>query len=212
MARIHRGIRTARGFHVMREAASVAAIMPEPPKDGECFRIFSQGEFSALGFIRHFGDLCGVRHLTTITLVVGSKHLQALDVMRMQGKLGGADFLVGKMQANRDKMRGDRRYQYNSEFEAICKKNGWSFAVVNTHAKVYLLDTLLGHYVVESSANLNSNPWMEQYTIERSQELYAWYREIWRDMKEVADRGKEQDQRQHHRTAGTARREYPGPP
>lgn len=48
--------------------------------------------------------------------------------------------------------------------------------VVKNHSKVILLDTDKGKYVIETSSNFNENPKIEQFSFEKSAELYEFYK------------------------------------
>jgi hypothetical protein len=46
-----------------------------------------------------------------------------------------------------------------------------------------------GHYVIESSANLNTNPRIEQTAITRCEDLYWFYRDFFDGLRSI-DRGR----------------------
>ena len=159
-------------FNIMREAGQLESLDATLPKL-EVRKYISQGGFSSIAFIKFVAARTTINDLTVSTLRVGRKHLQCLDVMHQQGKLGHVVFVVGSLVKN-DSAIG-KLYKYYDDLSAVCKKNDWQIVVYNNYSKVLLMDTARGKFVVETSSNLNENPNMEQFSFEKSDELYNFY-------------------------------------
>lgn len=54
----------------------------------------------------------------------------------------------------------------------------------NNHSKVMLFDTDAGKFVIESSSNLNENPKVEQFRLEKSAELFDFYNSFFREIRD----------------------------
>lgn len=54
----------------------------------------------------------------------------------------------------------------------------------NNHSKVMLFDTDAGKFVIESSSNLNENPKVEQFRLEKSAELFDFYSSFFREIRD----------------------------
>lgn len=75
-------------FHIIAELTRIESLDKELPKDFEVRKYISCGGFSSIGFIKFIADRTFIKELTVSTLRVGKKHLQTLDVLHNQGKIG----------------------------------------------------------------------------------------------------------------------------
>lgn len=62
------------------------------------------------------------------------------------------------------------------------EKNGWKVVVKNNHSKILLFDTENGKYVLETSSNLNECPNIEQFSFQKSDELYKLYLKVFEEV------------------------------
>ena len=69
----------------------------------------------------------------------------------------------------------DDAYGYKHRFIEICEKNGWRYISALNHSKVILMQTEKSYYVLETSANLNENPSIEQFSFTQDKGLYDFY-------------------------------------
>lgn len=99
--------------------------------------------------------------------------------MHNQGKLDRADIIVGKIMKEGNQ---EDRYGYFKSLSDICLKNKWKLIVKNNHSKIILFDTESGKFVLETSSNLNENPNIEQFSFEKSEELYNFYSTIFDEL------------------------------
>jgi len=160
-------------FHIVRECREIEALIDILPGDDEVHKFISGGGFSSVGFVRFVALRTHVRTLTVTTLRVGAQQLAVLDVLRQQGRLGHARFVIGSVM--RHNTHGGKTYRYWERFVEVCEKNGWEYVVQSNHSKLLLFDTDAGKYVLETSSNLNENPSVEQFSFERSYELHDFY-------------------------------------
>lgn len=110
------------------------------------------------------------------SLRVGKKHLQILNRLHDGECLKKATFIVGGVMKNDSDL--GKSYQYYDALTQVCKENGWKVIVRNNHSKIILLDTDKGKYVIETSSNLNENPNMEQFSFEKDEKLFNFYKEF----------------------------------
>lgn len=172
-SKILRQVNKRKRFNILLSVREIEGLLDRLPEDGEVFKFLSTGGFSAISFIRFVARRTVIRRLTVSTLRVGKKEMQALHVLHSGQRLDKAEFIIGSFMKNDSKT--GRRYGYYDLFEQICRKNGWAFAVAQNHSKLLLFDTYAGKFVIETSSNLNENPKMEQFSFERSTELYEFY-------------------------------------
>lgn len=140
-------------------------------KSDEVVKIISNGGFSSIAFIKMVADKAGIINLHASTLAIGKKHIMALDAMHTERKLKDCSFIVGTIMKE-----GNQDYGYYGQLDRICNKNNWKLIAAKNHSKILLFDTTKGKYVLETSSNLNENPKMEQFSFEKSEELYDYYK------------------------------------
>lgn len=160
-------------FHIIAEKTKIEMLDKELPTN-EVRKYVSNGGFSSIGFVKFIADRTKINSLIVSTLRVGRKHLQVLDVLKEQGRLGKVIFIVGSIMKNDSDL--GKSYKYYDDLFAVCQKNGWQVIVKNNHSKILLLDTDKGKFVIETSSNLNENPNCEQFSFEKNEELYEFYK------------------------------------
>lgn len=166
-----------KNFHVLKGVREIEGIIKTLPNDNECYKFLSMGGFSAICFIQFVATRAKISNMLVTTLRVGKKELKILDILHTSGKVEHCDFIVGSFMKN-DSAQG-KSYQYYEVFNEVCKKNNWNNTVAQNHSKIILMDTELGKFVIETSSNLNENPKCEQFSFEKSDELYdAYYNEL----------------------------------
>lgn len=142
------------------------------PSDDECFKALSpSGGFCAAAYIPFVTKRAKTSKLYIATFHAGLKEIQLVDSLHRGGKLDYVFMLtqtLGFKSANQ---------QNNDAIKAIFTKNGWDISIAKTHAKVLLFDTELGKFVMETSSNMDRNPSMEQFSLEKDAGLYDWYYE-----------------------------------
>jgi len=158
-------------FHIMREKMLIENIMPELPDDNTVYKLVTHGGFSSIGFVKVVADKTRINNLTISSLRVGRKHLMVLDELYRRNKLKHVRFIVGSVVKN----KCEQKYGYYDTLVEICKANNWEQVIRKNHSKLLLFDTDAGKYVLETSSNLNENPSIEQFSFEKSNELYNFY-------------------------------------
>jgi len=142
------------------------------PADDEVYKLISNRHFSAISLILYVAQRTTIRELHVSTFGIGRKEIILLEGLRQQGKLQRASFVAGRIMANAaDKRERDRLLRQ------ICEQNEWCYVCIDNHAKLVLLDTDDGKFIIETSSNLNENPSIEHFSFERSEDGYDFYRE-----------------------------------
>lgn len=148
------------------------------PSDNGVIKVFSEGDISSINFISLVANNVEIKELTASTLRIGKKEIIYLDVLHKKGKLDKATFIFSNIMRKAGKI--EKGYNYFDTVIKICERNNWDIIEKNNHSKIILFDTCKGKYVLETSSNLNENPKNEQFSFEKSEELYDWYYEILR--------------------------------
>ena len=161
-------------FHVVREEHQIEQLLDgDLPNDG-VYKMISEGGFSSIGIIRYVATRTHIKELIASTLRVGKKHIECLNVLHAQRRLDRATFIIGSVMKNDSEM--GKSYGYYDLLTDIASQNGWKVICKNNHSKVLLMDTIEGKFVVETSSNLNENPNMEQFSFEKSEMLFDYYK------------------------------------
>lgn len=163
-------------FNIIRGTREIKNYIDKLPAENECFKFISTGGFSTICFINFIAGITKINNLYVSTLRVGKKELKMLDYLHKQNKLGYMHFIVGSLMSN-DSAKV-KKYGYYENLEKVCEDNGWKVTPSKNHSKVLLFDTDVGKYVIETSSNLNENPKIEQFSFEKSEELYNFYKQI----------------------------------
>lgn len=177
-----RAVRTS-NRHAVRRAkaeAELATLLPERIEDGDSWHVISHGNIDALSYLRHlikptFFDYVGVS-----TWCIARPDLQEITGWLDAGKIDQFALYAGEIFRN----------QYGDEYEMVLRMRedyGVHFVMAKNHSKVTLCaNHAEGYYVVvESSANVNTNPRIEQACVTRSKELFDFYREFFDGIKSI---------------------------
>lgn len=160
---------------IVREGMLLEELNTRLPDD-EVQKYVSHGGFSAIAFIIFVAQRTPINELVVSSLRVGKKHLQTLNRLHEDGVLKKAAFIVGGVMKNDSEL--GKSYQYYEALTRSCAENGWEVIVRNNHSKILLIDTDAGKYVVETSSNLNENPNMEQFSFEKDERLFDFYKKF----------------------------------
>lgn len=160
--------RKTKKFAIVSGTAQVLKEMENLPNENECFKFISDGGFSSICFINAISKKSKINNLYISTFAVGKKEMLALKSLSDNGNLGQVFFLLQKQLL-------DNKDGYAELFEAIIKQKGWHYSDLPNHNKVLLFDTNAGKFVIETSSNLNKNPRIEQFSVEKDENLYNFY-------------------------------------
>ena len=170
--------------HHMRRAnaeATLAEILPARFADGESWHVASRGDIDALSYVRHI--LAGVSHLDHLlmsTWCIAKNDLTEISAWLDAGKIEQFDLYAGEIFPG----------SYGDEYEqmlSMCEAYGARLIVAKNHSKITLASNASEAYylTVESSANVNTNPRIEQSTIHASRNLHAFYLEFFDGIKSI---------------------------
>ncbi|MEG2379811.1 MAG: hypothetical protein RSB77_06270 [Bacilli bacterium] len=138
---------------------------------GECYHVISMGDIDSLTYLKWV-----LRQQTINKLMISTWCLSLLDLEEIKryldlGIIKKLDFYVGEIFPN----------SYSKEYELlkeIMKTNEGRVAVFRNHSKIYAGYGEKFNFVIESSANINTNPRTEQTVITIDDELVDFYFEF----------------------------------
>jgi hypothetical protein len=158
--------------HAVRRAnseAMLAQLLPARIPSGMSYHVMSAGDVDSLSYVAHIVAQVPVEYLILSTWCMAKDDVAALSALRDAGRLGRVDAYVGEIFPN----------QYVDAWRALCaltRARDGRCAVFRNHSKVYVLVTDEGGIVIESSANVNTNPRAEQTAIHASDDLARFYK------------------------------------
>lgn len=177
--------------HQMRRAkaeATLGEILPARFVEGESWHVISHGDIDALSYLRH--ALLGVTHFDFVLLstwCIAAEDITELQTWVDTGRIDELTLAVGEIFPS----------QYGDEYEQACKMAdtyGVRLIVAKNHSKVILAshETDAYHLVMEGSANVNTNPRIEQTSIHASAELLSFYKDFFHGLRSIDKRASRQ--------------------
>ena len=170
--------------HHMRRAnaeATLAEILPARIADGDSWHVASRGDIDSLSYLRHI--LAGVPHLDHVlmsTWCIAKNDLTEIGAWLDAGRIEQFDLYAGEIFPG----------SYGDEYEQmlnLCDAYGARLIVAKNHSKVTLAcNAADGYYItIESSANVNTNPRIEQSAIHCGRDLHAFYLEFFSGIQSI---------------------------
>ena len=143
-------------------------------KNADYHFISVTGGFDCVNFIDFIAKREHVEKMLIATLRVGDTEIKHIGELCDKGLIDSVDFVVSKTFA-----RVDKKYKYFNFLKETAQPRNWKIAVVNNHSKVILFKTKENYYVLETSANLNTNVKLEQFSLICSKELWEFYNDFY---------------------------------
>lgn len=170
--------------HHMRRAnaeATLASLLPATFTEGESWHVASRGDIDSLSYLRHV--LAGVPHLDHVlmsTWCIAKNDLTEISQWLDTGRIEQFDLYAGEIFPG----------SYGDEYEqmlSMCSMYGCRLVIAKNHSKVTLAsNAAAGCYIaIESSANVNTNPRIEQSAIHASRDLHAFYLEFFSGIQSI---------------------------
>lgn len=178
-----RAVKSANRHHMRRAnaEATLAEILPAIFTPGESWHVMSRGDIDSLSYLRH--ALAGVSHFDHVlmsTWCIAKNDLDEICTWLDKGRIEQFDLYAGEIFPN----------QYGDEYEQMqrmASDYGCRMVIAKNHSKITLCHAQATGtaLVMESSANVNTNPRIEQTTIHHNAELHAFYLEFFSGIKSI---------------------------
>lgn len=170
--------------HQLRRAASearLAEILPARIDVGDSWHVMSHGDIDALSYLSH--ALSGAGHLDRVVLstwVMARTDIDQLAAWLDAGLIGSLEIYVGEI------FPGQQGDEY-AQLLGMARVYGCRVVVARNHSKVTLMHQAETDYflVAESSANVNTNPRIEQTALHASRELFDFYLDFFHGLKTI---------------------------
>ncbi len=146
--------------HLTRKASSEQALddaMDWHFQPGDCYHCFSFGDVDSLTFAKKVLRQQKIHWLCISTWCMAGDDVNTLADYVRRGFIGRVDFFVGEI------FKGSCPEAY-ARAAALCKSCGGRMVTFRNHAKVMIIHGDRFDCLIESSANVNTNPRCENTT------------------------------------------------
>lgn len=170
--------------HTLRRAkaeADLADMLPARFAAGDSWHVISHGNIDALSYLRH--ALAGVTHFDFVLLstwCITTEDMIELQAWLDTGRIDELTLAVGEIVPS----------QYTDEHALALKfveTYGARLIIARNHSKVILASNHADdyHLVMEGSANVNTNPRVEQTAIHCDRALLEFYRNFYHGLRSI---------------------------
>jgi hypothetical protein len=174
--RLSHRVRTARA----KAETELATLLPPRIARGDTWHILSGGNIDALSYLQHILAAGPFDEAILSSWCMSIEDVKQLAAWLQSGQLHRLDVYVGEIFPS----------QYAAAFELLCQTvrdhaHGGRVAVFRNHSKVTVAASHARreYLVIESSANLNTNPRTEQTAITHSRKLAQFYADFFGSVK-----------------------------
>jgi hypothetical protein len=154
----------------------LATILPALIETGDAWHVLSNGDIDSLSYLAHALKNTAFDHVLFSTWCMAMDDVIHLGKWVTEGKIGRLEAYVGEIFPN----------QYAAEYEALCnivRPTGGRVCTFKNHSKIYACKTDDYALVIESSANINTNPRCENTVLTADETLYDFQKEFFDSIK-----------------------------
>lgn len=165
--------------HIIRKASSELALENSLDwhfREGDCYHCFSFGDVDSLSFFKHVLKQQPVKYLAISTWCMAGADVDDLELWYDRGLIGRVDLYVGEI------FSGSYPEVYEKA-KAFCRKCGGRLVIFRNHSKVMIVKGERFDCLIESSANVNTNPRSENTVLTVDRQLVDAYVEMFAGFK-----------------------------
>jgi len=140
-------------------------------EQGTAYHVISNGDIDSLSFLKHIIKQQSLQYLAFSTWCMALQDIEEIERYMELGRIGRLDSYVGEI------FKGS----YSNEYRQLCslhEKRGGRVAIFRNHAKVFVGFGDKFDFVIESSANINTNPRTENNVITIDTGLALFYKDF----------------------------------
>ena len=161
--------KSRRSYRFASSELRLREILPDEIADGEAWHVISSGDIDSLSFVAHLVRNHRLDYLGFSTWCMALPDVLQMGEWLADGTIARIDAYVGEIFPG----------SYSSEHAALCRvvaSCDGRVAVFRNHSKVFLARSGNRAWVVESSANINTNPRTENHCITADMGLYLHHK------------------------------------
>ena len=171
---------TQKKMRVMSEA-NLDDALDWHMEPGTAYHVISYGDVDSLTFLRHIVKQQRLDYAMLATWCMAKSDAEEMLQWVQRGFVGRMDFYVGEI--FKSGYRGCLEV-----LDSICKLGGGRTARIRNHAKLMVFFGEKFSGTIESSANVDTNPRIEQTCITINKELAEFYKDFFDSMKDYDGR------------------------
>lgn len=165
--------------------AALASMLPERFTDGDSWHVMSHGDIDALSYLAHAIKATHFDYVAISTWCIARPDLEQIETWLESGRIDRFDLYAGEIFPS----------QYGDEYEYMLSMAGrydCRLVIAKNHSKITIASNVEEDYylAMESSANVNTNPRIEQTAIHASRDLFAFYKEFFSGLRSIDRAGK----------------------
>ena len=157
--------------HFFRKASSEKALenaLDWHFNDGDCYHCFSFVDVDAMTYFKHVLRQQRIKYAAISTWVISGEDVEELDRWHKRGMVGRVDFFIGEI--------FERQYpEAAAALQRFVRECGGRYVVFRNHAKVMAILGERFDCLIESSANVNTNPRSENTVLTVDSDLTKKY-------------------------------------
>ena len=143
---------------------------------GFSYHFLSQGDVDSFSFLKFILRQQKIKYLITSTWHIAKADIKEFERYYDLGRLNNMDFYVGEILPS-------AFYEKYIAVSKLVRKCGGRVAVFRNHSKVFVGFGEKFDFVIESSANINTNPRCENTCITLNTELANFYKKFYDGIK-----------------------------
>lgn len=147
--------------NIARKVASEAALenaMPWHFQEGDCFHCFSFGDVDSFTFLKMVMRQQRIKYLALSTWCMAGEDVKELELWHKRHMIDRVDFFMGEI------FKGSYPEVYQ-ETKKFVKQCGGRLVIFRNHSKVMAIKGDRFDCLIESSANVNTNPRSENTVV-----------------------------------------------
>ncbi len=160
--------------HQARRASSevnLNKIMAGPLELDSTYHVLSGGDIDSLSFLSRILLEAPMDYVLMTTWCMAMPDVEQIERWLETGRIGRFDAYCGEIFPNGYPLIHER-------LTGVMQKHGGRLAILRNHAKIYAGTGPAFSFAIESSANVNTNPRIEQTTISFDHGLFVFYKEF----------------------------------
>jgi len=168
--------------HKMKRAFSESKVLDlidlEDFKENDSLHFISGGCVDSFSYLKAMSRKQKLKYVLIATWCLGRRDMEDIKEMMETGKVERFDIYGGDIIFNK----------YEEEFKEMKKmieKRGGRVCISKNHSKVYAVEGEKFDFVIEGSANVNTNPRVEQAVITINSDLVKFYKEVYGEIESM---------------------------
>lgn len=148
---------------------ALAEILPLDMQAGESWHVMSGGNIDSMSYLQHMLKIEPARYVLMSTWCMAGEDVAMIEAWLKSGRIERFDAYCGEIFPS----------QYGQVYSDLCRvmrSYGGRVAILRNHSKVYAGYGETRSWAIESSANVNTNPRIEQTAIHMDAGLAAHYK------------------------------------